>query len=151
MYYIAERLMRQQLPSVTVTKEDATLSTSDVFGVPVAPPIIIHTAATPLATPPNWSPSPLNRGGGDVNLARNLSTTSTMSQSSSSMDATSINPDVRDVSLSLRRYINCVMYSFSGAPQHGVWLSTKGSSVHIPIRVYAYRKTFRDFCLACTP
>lgn len=81
----AERLMRQHLPSVSITKDDAASSHEVLNIFPVHPPIITRTAATPLATSPHSSPVQLKGRKSDV--TKNLSMTSTMSQSSSSYDA----------------------------------------------------------------
>ena len=46
-----EKLMLGMMPSVSITKDNSLVIPYDVPGVPLIPPVITRTAATPIATP----------------------------------------------------------------------------------------------------
>jgi hypothetical protein len=82
--FLAEKIMLGLPPSVSVTKEDTLAPYEPVPGGPINPPIITHTAATPMATPQG---SPNEATNNNKDIKNNLTVVRAFGMTSSSIDS----------------------------------------------------------------
>ena len=85
-------------PSVSVTKEDSYAPYEPAPGGPINPPIITHTAATPMATPQG---SPNEATNNNKDLKNNLAVVRAYDMTSQSMHSIDKSSSVRLLALLL--------------------------------------------------